>query len=107
MCLPQLLQEHLKDADRATIILEINTTLNVIEILKKIGKMKQKIYALEEQDFYCVQFVNLKIFTFVQVEKQLLIYFRLFPSMINSIIFSNGLNSLWRLVSEKLVEFGT
>ena len=43
VCLPQLLQEHLKDADRATIILEINTTLNVIEILRKIGKMKQKI----------------------------------------------------------------
>ena len=63
---------------------------------------------MEEQDVYCVQFVNLKIFTFVsQAEKKLPIYFPLFPSMINSIIFSNGLNSLWRLVSEKLIEFGT
>ena len=42
--LPQLLQEHLKDADRATIILEINTNLNVLKNdLRKIGKMKQKI----------------------------------------------------------------
>ena len=62
---------------------------------------------MEEQDAYCVQFVNLKIFTFVQVEKKLPIYFPLFPSMINSIIFSNGLSSLWRIVSEKLIEFGT
>ena len=62
---------------------------------------------MEEQDVYCVQFANLKIFTFVQVEKKLPIYFPLFTSMINSIIFSNGLNSLWRLVSEKLIEFGT
>ena len=54
---------------------------------------------MEEQDVYCVQFVNLKIFTCVQVEKKLPIYFPLFPSMINSIIFSNSLNSLWCLVS--------
>ena len=39
-CLPQLLQEHLKDADSTTIFLEINTTLNVTEILRKIGKTK-------------------------------------------------------------------
>ena len=25
---------------------------------------------MEEQDVYCVQFVNLKIFTFVQVDKK-------------------------------------
>ena len=41
---------------------------------------------MEEQDVYCVQFVNLKIFTFDQVEKKLPIYFPLFPSMIASSI---------------------
>ena len=56
---------------------------------------------MEEQDVYCAQFVNLKIFTFVQIEKKLLIYFPLFPSVIKSSIFTNGLTSLWRLVSEK------
>ena len=62
---------------------------------------------MEEQGVYCAQFVNLQIFTFVQVEKKLLIYFPLFPSMITSSIFTNGLTSLWRLVSEELIEFGT
>ena len=56
---------------------------------------------MEEQDVYCAQFVNLKIFTFVLVEKKLPIYFPLFPSMIKSSIFTNSLTSLWRLVSEK------
>ena len=69
MCLPQLLQEYLKDADSATIILEINTTTNVAENLGKIGKSKQKILMIEKQDVYDAQFVNLQIFTFVQVEK--------------------------------------
>ena len=40
VCLPQLLQEHVKDADNATIFLEINTTLNVPEIFRKIGEAK-------------------------------------------------------------------
>ena len=62
---------------------------------------------MEEQDVYCAQFVNLKIFTFVLAGKKLPIYFSLFPSMIKSNIFTNGLTSLWRLVSEKLIEFGT
>ena len=69
MCLPQLLQEHQKDADSATIIFEINTTINVAENLGKIGKSKQKILMIEKQDVYDAQFVNLQIFTFVQVEK--------------------------------------
>ena len=69
MCLPQLLQEHQKDADSATIIWEINTTINVAENLGKIGKSKQKILMIEKQDVYDAQFVNLQIFTFVQVEK--------------------------------------
>ena len=56
---------------------------------------------MEEQDVYCAQFVNLRIFTFVLVDKKLPIYFPLFPSMIKSSIFTNGLTSLWRLVSEK------
>ena len=51
-------------------MLEINITLNVAENLGKIGKSKQKIQAMEEQDVYCAQFVNLQIFTFVQVEKK-------------------------------------
>ena len=50
MCLLQLLEEHWKDADSATIILEINTTLNVAENLGKIGKSKQKILMIEKQD---------------------------------------------------------
>ena len=91
MCLPQLLEEHLKDADSATIILEINTTLNVAESLRKIGKMKQKILMIEKEDVCDAQFVNLQIFTFVQVEKKLPIYFSLFPSMIKSSIYTNGL----------------
>ena len=69
VCLPQLLQEHQKDADSATIILEINTTINVAENLGKIGKSKQKILMIEKQDVYDAQFVNLQIFTFVLVEK--------------------------------------
>ena len=69
MCFLQLLQEHQKDADRATIILEINTTINVAENLGKIGKSKQKILMIEKQDVSDAQFVNLQIFTFVQVEK--------------------------------------
>ena len=91
MCLPQLLEEHEKDADSATIILEINTTLNVAENLGKIGKSKQKILMIEKWDVYDAQFVNLQIFTFVQVEKKLPIYFSLFPSMIRSSIYENGL----------------
>ena len=91
MCLPQLLEEHYKDADSATIILEINTTLNVAENLGKIGKSKQKILLFEKQDVYDAQFVNLQIFTFAQVEKKLPIYFSLFPSMIKSSIYTNGL----------------
>ena len=91
MCLPQLLDEHLKDADSATIILEINTTFNVAESLGKIGKSKQKILMIEKEDVYDAQFVNLQIFTFVQVEKKLPIYFSLFPSMIKSSIYTNGL----------------
>ena len=83
MCLPQLLQEHEKGADRATIILEINTTSNVAENLGKIGKSKQKILVMF---IASVQFDNLQIFTFVQVEKNLQIYFPLFPSMIKSSI---------------------
>ena len=86
MCLPQLLQEHEKDADSATIILEINTTLNVAENLGKIGKSKQTILVIAKQDVYGAQFVNLQIFTFVRVEKKLPIYFPLFPSMIKSSI---------------------
>ena len=62
---------------------------------------------MEKQDVYCAQFVNLKIFTFVLVEKKLPIYFPLCPSMIKSSIFTNGLTSPWRLVSEKRIEFGT
>ena len=64
---------------------------------------------MEEQDVYCGQFVNLQIFTFVRVEQELPIYFPLFPSRIKSSIhvFTNGLTSLWRLVSEELIEFGT
>ena len=58
---------------------------------------------MEEQDVYCAQFVNLKIFTFVLVEKKLPIYFPLFPSMIKCSIFTNGFISLWRLVLEKLI----
>ena len=69
MCFLQLLQEHQKDADNATIILEINTTINVAENLGKIGKSKQKILMIEKQDVSDAQFVNLQIFTFVQVEK--------------------------------------
>ena len=69
MCFLQLLQEHQKDADSATIILEINTTINVAENLGKIGKSKQKILMIEKQDVSDAQFVNLQIFTFVQVEK--------------------------------------
>ena len=84
MCLPQLLEEHLKDANSATIIFEINITLNVAENLGKIGKSKQKILMIEKQDVYDAQFVNLQIFTFVQVEKKLSIYFSLFSSMIKS-----------------------
>ena len=91
MCLPQLLQEHLKDADIATIILEINTTLNFAENLGKIGKSKQKIWVIAKHDVYGAQFVNLQIFTFLQVEKKLPIYFSLFPSMIKSSIYTNGL----------------
>ena len=91
MCLPQLLEEHEKDADSATIILEINTTLNVAENLGKIGKSKQKILMIEKWHVYDAQFVNLQIFTFVQVEKKLPIYFSLFPSMIRSSIYENGL----------------
>ena len=49
---------------------------------------------MEEQDVYCAQFVVLKIFTFVLVEKKLPIYFSSFPSMIKSSIFTNGLTSL-------------
>ena len=75
MCLPQLLDDHKKDADSATIILEINTTLNSAENLGKIGKSKQEILMTEKQDVYDAQFVNLRIFTFVQVEKKLPIYF--------------------------------
>ena len=65
---------------------------------------------MEEQAVYCAQFDNLKIFTFVQVEKKnkkLPIYFSLFPSVTKSNIFANGLTSLWRLVSEKRIEFAT
>ena len=58
-----------------------------------------------EQDVYCTQFVNLQIFTFVQVETKLPIYFPLFPSMTKSSIFTNSLTSLWRLVSEERIEF--
>ena len=83
MCLPQLLQEHEKDADSATIILEINTTLNVAENLGKIGKSRQKILVMF---IASAQFDNLQIFTFVQVEKKLPIYFPLFPRMIKSSI---------------------
>ena len=49
---------------------------------------------MEEEDVYCAQFVNLKIFSFVQVEKKLPIYFPSFQS------------SLRRVVSEKRMEFG-
>ena len=91
MCLPQLLEEHLKDAESATIILEIDTTLSVAENVGKIGKSKQKILMIEKQDVYDAQFVNLQIFTFVQVEKKLPIYFSLFPSTIKSSIYTNGL----------------
>ena len=46
---------------------------------------------IEKQDVYDAQFVNLQIFTFVQVEKKLPISFSLFPSMIKSSIYTNGL----------------
>ena len=62
---------------------------------------------MEEHDVYCAQFVNVKIFTFVLAEKKLPIYFSLFPSMIKSNIFTDGITSLRRLVSGKLIEFGT
>ena len=70
MCLPQLLQQHEKDADSVIIILEINTTLNVAENLGKIGKSKQKILVIEKEDVYGARFVNLQIFTFLHVEKK-------------------------------------
>ena len=93
MCLPQQLQEHKKDADRATIILEINITLNVTENLGKVRKSKQKILVIEKQAVYGARFVNnyLQIFMLVQVEEKLPIYFPLFPSMIKSSIYTNGL----------------
>ena len=91
MCLPQLLKEHEKDADSAVIILEINTTLNVAENLGKIGKSKQKILVIEKQDIYGGRFVNLQIFTFVQVDRKLPIYFSLFSSTIKSSLYTNGL----------------
>ena len=40
------------------------------ENLGKIGKSKQKILVIAKQDVYGAQFVNLQIFTFVQVEKK-------------------------------------
>ena len=91
MYLPQQLQEDEKDADSATIILEINTTLNVAENLGKIGKSKQKILMIEKQDVYGARFVKLQIFMFVQVKEKLPIYFCLFPNMIKSSIYTNGL----------------